>query len=244
MVFTARIAHRTSKIAPGRAKTIVFTVRNALGRSKTMVFTVRIAHRTSKIAPGGPRGDPGRFGGLRGCSRDAPGGARRALASPPERLGTPPDAPRDPPERPKSEPGRPRIDFWERSFQTVARETLPGRFSDVFGSLGGGPDVDSAAPCQCFVRVERFSSKRPPDHKIDRKRLENGPQIAPDDPLERSGGPLATPGERSLAQDARLKKKLSERARAHAAGTLRRRCGDTRGPEPPEGPGTPSRIID
>ena len=49
-------------------------------------------------------------------------------------------------------------------------ETLPGRFSDVFGSLGGGPNVDFAAPCQCFVRVERFSSQRPPDHKIDRKK--------------------------------------------------------------------------
>ena len=100
--------------------------------------------------------------------------------------GAPRDAPgrpRDPPERPKSEPGRSRIDLWERSFRTVVRETLPERFSNVFGSLGGGPDVDSAAPCQCFARVERFSSKRPLDHKIDRKGSEivhRSPQIAPE----------------------------------------------------------------
>ena len=86
---------------------MVFTVRNALGRSKSMVFTARIAHRTSKIAPGGPRGDLGRFGGLRGCSRDAPGGARRALATLPARLGTPPDAPGTPRSDQKASPGGP-----------------------------------------------------------------------------------------------------------------------------------------
>jgi len=73
---------------------------------------------------------PGRSGMRSGDSRDAPGAPREA-----------PGPPRDPPERPKSAPGRSRVDFLERSFRAVVRETLPGRFSDVFGSLGGGPDV-------------------------------------------------------------------------------------------------------
>ena len=162
-----------------------------------MVFTARIVHRTSKIAPGGPRGDLGRFGGLRGCSRDAPGGARRTLGTPPGAPRDAPERPRDPPERSKSEPGKPRSDFLERSFRTVVRETLPERFLDLFRPLGGGLDVDSAAPCQCFVRVERFSSKRPLDHKIDRKRLENGPQIAPKSPRETVQPPRRAPNGQS-----------------------------------------------
>ena len=92
---------------PGRAKSMVFTVRNALGRSKSMVFTARIAHRTSKIAPGGPLGDLGRFGARRGCSWDAPGGARRALATLPARPGTPPDAPWTPRSDQKASRGGP-----------------------------------------------------------------------------------------------------------------------------------------
>jgi hypothetical protein len=165
------------------------------------------------------RGSSGRSGAIRGASGVLPGRSGRRSESSRDTPGAPRDAPgrpRDPPERPKSEPGRPRIDFWERSFRTVVRETLPGRFSDVFGSLGGGPDVDSAAPCQCFVRVERFSSKRPPDHKIDRKRLENGPQIAPDRSRKSSRTPPERPGERRFAQDRRFLGKRSERRRGAA----------------------------
>ena len=89
------VPNRSSR-RPGRAKSMVFTIRNALGRSKSMDLTARIANRTSKIAPGGPRGDLGRFGGLRECSRDAAGGARRALVTLPARLGTPLDTPGTP----------------------------------------------------------------------------------------------------------------------------------------------------
>ena len=65
--------------------------------------------RTSDVQnrSGAPRGDLGRFGGLRGCSRDAPGGARRALATLPARLGTPLDAPGTPRSDQKVCPGGP-----------------------------------------------------------------------------------------------------------------------------------------
>ena len=165
------------------------------------------------------RGSSGRSEAIRGASGVLPGRSGRRSESSCDTPGAPRDAPgrpRDPPERPKSEPGRPRIDFWERSFRTVVRETLPGRISGVFGSLGGGPDVDSAAPCQCFVRVERFSSKRSPDHKIDRKRLENGPQITPERSRKSSRTPPERPGERRFAQDGRFFGRRSERRRGAA----------------------------
>ena len=169
------------------------------------------------------RGSSGRSGAIRGASGVLPGRSGRRSESSRDTPGAPRDAPgrpRDPPERPKSEPGRSRIDLWERSFRTVVRETLPERFSNVFGSLGGGPDVDSAAPCQCFARVERFSSKRPLDHKIDRKRPENGSQIAPD----RSRKSSRTPGERSLAQDGRFFEKAERPQEERSAeGAIRRR---------------------
>ena len=165
------------------------------------------------------RGSSGRSGAIRGASGVLPGRSGRRSERSRDTPGAPRDAPgrpRDPLERPKSEPGRSRVDFWERSFRTVVRETLPGQFSGRFGSLGGGPDVDSAAPCQCFVRVELFLSTRPPDHKIDRQRLENGSQIAPQVASgDRSGAP-DDPGERSLAQDERFFGERSERRRSAA----------------------------
>ena len=69
--------------------------------------------------------------------------------------------------------------FLSAFFRTVVRETLPDRVSADFGSLGGGPDVDSAAHGQCFVKVEPFSPERAREPKRDRKRSESDPQITP-----------------------------------------------------------------
>ena len=89
-------------------------------------------------------GSSGRSGAIRGASGVLPGRSGRHSGRSRSSPGPPRDAPgghRDFPERPKSAPGRPRGDFFERSFRTIVRETLPERFVDVFGSLGGSPDV-------------------------------------------------------------------------------------------------------
>ena len=142
--------------------------------------------------PNRSRGPSGRSRAILGASGALPGGSGTRsgrLGTPPERPRRPPGRSQDAPGRPKGAAGRSRVDFLERSFRAVVCATRPERFSDVFGSLGGGPDVDSAAPCQCFVKVAPFSSGRPFDHEIARKWTGNGPQIVPKVASEGCSGP-------------------------------------------------------
>ena len=168
---------------------MVFTVRNALGRSKSMVFTARIAHRTPKIAPGGPRAGLGRFGGLRGCSRDAPGGARRALATLPARLGTPPDAPGTPRSDQKVSPGIPNRflgAFFSDSRSRDAPGTIFGRFWVPRGR--SGRRFCCALPVFCegrafFVETPARPQKRTKKaRKWSPDRPRSLPKVVPDPP--------------------------------------------------------------
>ena len=98
---------------------------------------------------------PGRSGRRSESSRGAPGALRDAP-------GARPDAP----ERPKSAPGRHQIDFCERAFRTVARETLPERFPDDSWVRRGGRNTQSDRHGAYGLHVGRFSSERPVDHEI------------------------------------------------------------------------------
>ena len=135
-----------------------------------------------EIDPNRSRGSSGRSGAIRGASGVLPGRSGRRSESSRDTPGAPRDAPgrpRDPPERPKSEPGRSRVDFWERSFRTVVRETLPERFSDDFRVPRGGRDTQSARHGAYGLHVGRFSPTHPLDPENDRKLSENGPRTVP-----------------------------------------------------------------
>ena len=127
-------------------------------------FDPKTTPQTTKIAPGVHRGVLGRFGGHQGRSQDLPG----ELGTPPESPQTAPGELPDAPGRFKSAPERSRGVFFERLVLTPVFETPLERFWDVFGPAETGPDVDFTAPCQCFVKVERFSSGRPIDHQNGR----------------------------------------------------------------------------
>ena len=136
---------------------MVFTARNAVGRSKSMVFTARIAHGRSNWRPGASgtiRGAPGTLRIMPRALQGRPGTSQGHSQDPPER-------PRGAPERPKNAPESSPDDFFERSNRMLVHRQLPGRFVDDFWSAAGCSDVAFAAQAQCFVRVERFSSERP-----------------------------------------------------------------------------------
>ena len=199
---------------------MVFTIRNALGRSKSMVFIARIAHRTSKIAPGGPRGDLGRFGGLRGCSRDAPGGARRALATLPARPGTPPDAPGTPRSDQKASPGGPESICGSVLFgQSFARRSR----NDFRTFLGPSGEVRTSILLRP-ASVLRGSSVFRRNARSTTKSTEKGSKMVPRSLPKVVPDTSRTPGERSLAQDGRF---FGEAERAQkgrsAEGAIRRR---------------------
>ena len=135
----------------------------------------KIDRKATQLAPGGPRGDLERFGGLRGCSRDAPGDTREALGTAPDRLGTPPEDPGTSRSDPKVRPGDPEGTFLSVLFgQSVAR-----RCRSDFRTISGRSEACLTAQAQCFVRVGRFSSERPADRQIERKATRERPQDGP-----------------------------------------------------------------
>ena len=93
---------------------------------------------------------------------------------PPERLGTPPGRPRMLKKHAREVP---RCLFWTLLSKQHSRDA-PGTIFRRFRVTRGSLNVHFAAHTQCFVRVEAFSLRRPFDHEIARKSLENRPQIA------------------------------------------------------------------
>ena len=101
-------------------------------RAKIERKSPKIDRKAPQLAPGGPRGDLERFGGLRGCSRDAPGDTREALGAPPDRLGTPPEDPGTSRSDQKVRPGNP-----EATFLSVLFGQSPTRLRDAPGAISG-----------------------------------------------------------------------------------------------------------
>ena len=69
--------------------------------------------------------------------------------------------------------------FIERRRRVFVPKKLPMRFAGDFG-LPRGPTLDFIAPCQCFVGVRRFSSRRASDRKSTQKWTALATRLEPD----------------------------------------------------------------
>ena len=135
----------------------------------------KIVRKSTQIAPGGHRGDLGRFGGLRGRSRDALGCARGTLATLPARLGRPPDTPGTPRSDQKVRLGGPESTFWSVLFgQSFARRSRDD-FRTFLGHSGEARTSDSIAPASVLGRSSVFRRNA----RSTTKSIEKGSKMVP-----------------------------------------------------------------
>jgi len=189
--------------------------------ARTHVRTQKSNQKSSQIAPGGPRGDQRRFGRLRGRSRGAPGGARRALGAPLERLGTPPERDRTPRNDQKVRLGGTKSTFVSVLFgQSLARPSQSD-FRTICGSVAEGATRNPIAMAHTDCMLGVFRPSAGSTTKSLEQWCENDPPIAPEVVSGDRSAPPRAPHRRDKARRAfeatKVERKLREASARRAS---------------------------